>query len=431
MSEKMGKLKVGAIKKEITPSLPANLVGYIRRFGKSTEIHDPLLANILLIDNGVEQVLLISLDMLFLSSDFALKVKQAVSKKLNIAKENILIAAIHTHSATGIHMFRDESLRDKNWEEKVFLTLLKGTTEAGQRLKTASLGVRMGRSTIGRNRRKEGGPIDSNFPVLCFFDERNFPLAVVASCGCHPVVLDEENLRITADYVHYFRQHLGEAFTSDAVILFFTGASGDVDPVERGSFFIADRLGMKLAQESLKIIDSMEAKVDIDIKSKETSLNIPYGWRPDPQEAEETFQHTLQQYEETVEKRDRNAEKIRKAFLLWAEELRDKASKNELPPSLRCELQCIKLGDGVLLAFPFELFSSISLSLRAKSGVKNLFMVGYANGYNGYLPDKDSINEGGYEVEEAFKYVGLLPLSANAEELFLEKALSLIKSLEE
>jgi len=166
MSEMMGKLRVGAIKKEITPSLPVDLVGYIRRFGKSTEIHDPLLANILLIDNGVEQALLISLDMLFLSSDFSLKVKQAVSEKLNIAKKNILIAAIHTHSAAGIHMFRDESLRDKNWEEKVFWTLIKGSAEAGQQLKTASLGVRMGRSTIGRNRRKEGGPVDSNFPVL-------------------------------------------------------------------------------------------------------------------------------------------------------------------------------------------------------------------------------------------------------------------------
>ncbi len=54
-------------------------------------------------------------------------------------------------------------------------------------------------------------------------------------------------------------------------------------------------------------------------------------------------------------------------------------------------------------------------------------MIGYANGYSGYLPDKKSLEEGGYEVEEAFKYIGLLPFSANAEELFLEKALQLIK----
>ena len=126
---------------------------------------------------------------------------------------------------------------------------------------------------------------------------------------------------------------------------------------------------------------------------------------------------------------NKEAQKIQKAFLLWAEKLRDKALKNELPHSLECELQCIKLGDAVLLAFPFELFSSISRSLRTQSGIQNLFMVGCANGYNGYLPDRESQETGGYEVDEAFKYVGLLPFAADAEKVFLKKALALIKNV--
>ncbi len=423
----MGKLSIGAVKKEITPSLPANLIGYIRRFGKSTGVHDPLLANLLQVDNGAEKVLFISLDMVFLSSDFSHRVKHSISEKLGMDKKNILIAAIHTHSAPGIHLFRDESIRNKEWEDKVFQTVVNGAVEADQQSQAAYLGVGSGRSFIGKNRRKDEGPLDPNFTLICFFDERDHPLAVIANYGCHPVVLDEKNLFITADYVYDFRSSLNKFLSSDVITLFFTGASGDVDPVERGSFAIAKRLGLELAEEALKIIDDMEAKAYIDIKAQEASLKIPYGWIPDAQETEEIRTFTRQKYEEAVENRDRIAQKIQKAFLLWADELREKAKNNEMPKSLECELQSIKLGDAVLLAFPFELFSSISLSLRAQSGIQDLFMVGYANGYSGYLPDKKSLEKGGYEVEEAFKYIGLLPFAANAEELFLEKALHLIK----
>ena len=430
MSKKTGRLRIGAARKEITPPLPANLSGYIRRFGKATQVHDPLLAHLLLIDNGINNILLISLDILFLSCELSSRLRQAISDELNMATKNILIAAIHTHSSPGIHTFRDESIRDKTWEEEVFQTLVKGAAEAGQQMEEASIGIGLGSSYIGRNRRKAGGPLDSNFPLICFFDEQGHPLAVIANYGCHPVVLDEKNLLITADYVHYFRKSLSQQLSSDILTLFFTGASGDIDPRERGSFSIAERLGLELADEALKIISKMETRTDIAIEVKETSFKIPYGWFPDIQEAKKVYESTHQKYEEAMRSGSRESRKIQKAFLLWAEELREKALKNELPKYLECPLQCLKLGEAVLLAFPFELFSSVSLSLREKSAVEHLFMVGYANGYSGYLPDGRSIREGGYEIEEAFKYVGILPFSSEAEELFLEKALALIESLE-
>jgi neutral ceramidase len=430
MSKNAGRLRIGFVGKDITPPLPANLSGYIRRSGKATRVHDPLLAHLLLIDNGINQILLISLDILFLSSELSSRLRQAISEELNMDEKNILIAAIHTHSSPGIHTFRDEGIRDKTWEEEVFQILIKGAAEAGQRLEEASIGIGLGSSDIGRNRRKEGGPLDPNLPLICFFDEQDHPLAVIANYGCHPVVLDEKNLLITADYVHYFRKSLSERLSSDVSTLFFTGASGDVDPVERGSFSIAERLGLEIAEEALKIISEMETRTDIDIEAKEISFKIPYGWVPDVQEAKEAYESSRRKYEEAMRSGNRESRKIQKAFLLWAEELKEKALKNELPKSLECRLQCIKLGEAVLLAYPFELFSSVSLSLRMKSAVKHLFMVGYANGYSGYLPDSSSIREGGYEVEEAFKYVGILPFDSNAEELFLEKALSLIENLE-
>lgn len=423
----MGRLKVGAIKKEITPPLGTDLFGYIRRFGSSRGVHDPLWANFLSLEDGANQVLLISLDLLAIDESFASKVREAISGELKLRKKNILIAAIHTHSAPGIQLFRNAGERNKDWEEKLFQVLISGASESARKMKKASAGAGLGFALIGKNRRKEGGAVDPYFPLVCFQDEKNTPLALIASHGCHPVVLDEKNLFISADYVGCFRNHLNKLLSAEAVILFFCGGSGDVDPVQRGNFSMADKLGKILAVEASRVIEKMEFQKEIEIKAEESPLKIPHSLIPNSKAAEKIYEESRNCYQEAVKQGEKKEIRIQKAFLLWAEEIKERALRNKLPSALEIELQCLKLGKAVLLAHPFELFSSVSLSLRLKSKRESLFLVGYSNGYAGYLPDENSYLEGGYEVDEAFKYCGLLPLSSQAEKLFTDKALSLIK----
>jgi hypothetical protein len=425
----MGRLRAGAHKKDITPPPGTDLYGYIRRFGSSKGAHDQLLANFLSIDDGVHQALLISLDILFINSEFSDKIKESISKELKIKKKNILIACVHTHSAPGIHLFRNCGERDKNWEEKLSEELVRGASQSIEKQKKAEVGAGTGFALIGKNRRKQGGPVDPYFPLLCFRDEKDIPFAAVANLGCHPVVLDERNLLFSADYIGYFRDYLSKFLCSEVITLFFTGASGDVNPLSQGSFAIADRLGKILAEEAIKVIKKMEFRKSIAFKAREKSLNIPYQWIPSRNEAEKIYEQSLDDYDQALRKGEKEEIKIRRAFLLWAEEIREKAAKGELPSALECELQCLKIGDAVFLVFPFELFSSVSLSLRARSQIENLFVAGYANGYGGYLLDERSYAEGGYEAQEAFKYCGLLPLPSLAEKLFLKKALSLLKNI--
>jgi neutral ceramidase len=425
----MGRLRVGAIKKEITPPLGTDLFGYIRRFGTSKGVHDPLRANFLSLEESTNQVLLISLDILAMDEIFASRVREEISRELNIKKRNILVAAIHTHSSPGIHLFRNVGKRNRDWEEKLLQTLITGASESIKRMRKGSAGGGMGFALIGKNRRKEGGAVDPCFPLLCFRDEENTPLALIANYGCHPVVLDEKNLLISADYVGYFRNHLNKFLCANPVTLFFCGANGDVDPVQRGNFSIANRLGKILAAEASKVIKKMKFQKDIEIKAREVSLKIPYGWIPNPKEAEKTLKESRSRYEHAVKKGEKKEIKIRKAFLLWAKEIKEKALKNKLPSVLETRLQCLKLGEAILLAHPFELFSSVSLSLRLKSKIESLFLAGYANGYGGYLPDEKSCTEGGYEVDESFKYCGILPLSVQAEKIFTRKALFLIENI--
>lgn len=425
----MGNLRAGVSKMEITPPVGTDLSGYIRRFGSSTGIHDPLWANILWVANGNDQVLFISMDVMNFSEEFSERAKAALAEETNIAKDNILLAAIHTHSAPGIHIFRDGSKRDTKWEDRVLHVLVNGSKEATQRPKKALFATGTGQASIGYNRRKPGGAVDPSLTLAGLFTENEELFSLIANYGCHPVVLAEDNLHISADYVGYFRDQLGKLFAPDITTLFFTGATGDVDPIERGSFPVAEKLAGILSGEARQLIGQMKLQSDSDIKTGQTSLKIPFGWIPSADEAEKICGENTSAYRKALEKGNREDAKIRKAFLLWAEDLRNRALKRTLPDSLECELQAIRIGEAVFLAFPFELFSSLSLELRRLSGIECLFLVGYANGYHGYLADDESVREGGYEIKDAFKYTALLPFSDQAGNIFLERSLALLQKM--
>lgn len=422
----MGRFRAGVWKTDITPAKGTDLSGYIRRFGSSTSVHDPLWASVLWVSDGNAEVLFVALDVMNMSEEFSARAKEVTAEETGIAKNDIFIAAIHTHSAPGIHVFRDLSHRSIQWEERVLRAVADGAKEARKRSQKALLGTGTGRATIGYNRNKFREGIDPSLTLAGFFDESGDPFSLVANYGCHPVVLAEDNLLISADYVGYFRDQVGNLFTPEITTLFFTGAAGDVDPIERGSFQAAEKLAMVLSEEAKKALDRMKRKSSGEIKTRGIRFKIPYGWFPSAEEAEKTYEKHLTAYRRALKKGDKKEAKIQKAFLLWAEELRGAVLTGRLPDSLECELQAAKLGEAFFLAFPFELFSSLAMELRKRIGMPCLFLVGYANGYHGYLADGGAVRRGGYEIEEAFKYTGLLPFSEEAGALFLEKALTLL-----
>lgn len=427
----MGRFRAGVSRKDITPPVGTPLSGYIRRFGHSTGIHDPLYANLLWVTDGSAQVLFVSLDLMNIDGEFSSRTKAAIKGELGIPEENVLIAAIHTHAAPGMHILREGARRDRAWEERVLEAVVAGSRDAVQKSQKALMGTGFGQAVIGYNRRKPGGPLDPSLAAAGFFDESQELFSLVVNYACHPVVLAEDNLLISADYVGYFRDFLEKVFPSGVTTLFFTGPAGDVDPVERGSFRAAERLARVLSAETQGVVKEMKPRPGrgTGIKTARARLKLPYGWIPSADEAERAYRECLLAYQEAAKRGDRTEAKIQKAFLLWAEELREKARNGELPRFLECGLQAVKVGEAVFLAFPFELFSSLSLKMRKRSGIRCLFLVGYANGYHGYLADEASLREGGYEVEDAFKYTGLLPLSGRAGDIFLARALSLLENL--
>ena len=59
----------------------------------------------------------------------------------------------------------------------------------------------------------------------------------------------------------------------------------------------------------------------------------------------------------------------------------------------------LRVGPVVFVPFPFEVFTEITMRLRAFAPFQHTLSISCANGSNGYLPDESQMCRGGYEVD--------------------------------
>ncbi len=408
---------VGTCTLDITPKHQVDLNGYILRFGKSQGIHDPLTANFFYIESDKKKSLLVSLDILTISSETAEKLRVKISKKIGIEKEAIILAAIHTHSAVGSPYLRNVGEESKEWLEEFEKQIIKGSTIAKNNVIECELYAYEAYSLVGINRRKESRGIDPHVPFIVAKKDSKI-VAWIINYNCHAVCLTESNLIISADYIYYMRQFIYEKLNQEFPILFFNGGSGDVDPKRRGSFEDAKYTGNKLAEEILLNFQVYQGKrLNTDIHYTSAALRIPYDWQPTVEEAKENFENYSLRFQNASSKEEK---KIAGAFKQWASEVLEKVKDNTLPKELELQITSLTIGEIMFIAVPLEIFSSITLKLRRFFSDYSLFVISYGNGYHGYLSDKVAHFEGGYEIEDWHKYAGILPKVSYIEDLFWE-----------
>ena len=96
--ERKMSLLAGCAIRDISPTSPAFLTGYPHVPRTSTGVHDPLLASALYLADGRTALVLIGVDVLFVSQPSTAFCREAISRASGVPAENILISASHTHS---------------------------------------------------------------------------------------------------------------------------------------------------------------------------------------------------------------------------------------------------------------------------------------------------------------------------------------------
>src|SRR5450759_3944964 len=90
---------VGAAVVDITPPLPIDLLGFVRRAVAAREVWAPLQARACLFRNDDTTVVILTADLANVSPEVALHVRTAVAAAVGCRWEDVVLNCSHTHAA--------------------------------------------------------------------------------------------------------------------------------------------------------------------------------------------------------------------------------------------------------------------------------------------------------------------------------------------
>ncbi len=206
----------GAAIRDITPAKPLFLAGYpnVPRIAAGT--HDPLTAAALFLSDGAAPVLLIGVDILFVSRPSVQFCRAAIEKATGIPAASILISATHTHSGpvtNEVFAWRDDPAvppPDAEYLELFHKGIIQAGIAAHAAAQPAELAVAAARATgAGRNRIDPEGPFDPEVGLLAVRRTRDHKLlALDIIYGMHPTVLHEDSKLVSADFPGFARRKI-------------------------------------------------------------------------------------------------------------------------------------------------------------------------------------------------------------------------------
>ena len=428
-------LRAGTCALALEPPLGVPMMGYGARVGVAEGVLDPLHARALYLAADAD-VLLVECDLCLLAPPQADAVRARLAARTGVPVERILVGCIHTHAGpdTGLGAL----LAGREPDPHV-AALLDAIVEAGARARAAAaparLGVGRAQARIGRNRRREDGPVDPEALVVRVDREGGAPLAVLYVYGCHPTALGHENLAYSADWV----AAAGEAIAArlpGANPIFALGAHADVDPRTRGLLDLAvagksrgvdpatcRALGREVGEAVAAAAAGLATARDVAVRAAAARVAIP-AWRADeasrraalaaldlPPDAEPrtsewfALERARTEGHPPAERRERIARVPRY--------VRDRTAARfafaEVP---EVEVQALRLGDALLLALPLEPTVDVGLEWKRRAPSPHAAVVAIANGWMRYLPHGRNFEEPGAHLSYEVLQSTLVPEAA-------------------
>lgn len=376
-------LKAGVAKVDITPSHVENyrVVGHVREVNG---VRDPLRAGVLLLDDGKTRAAIVTVDALGAWNEMVAQVREQVASRTGTPAENIMVAASHNHSGPGWK-------EDPKWARQLVEKIAAASGRAVDQMRAVSVGYAQDKIDFGINRRgvvngkalvrlNPEGPNDPRVKILRFDDGRSLtPVAVLMHAVCHPCFFtwgDDATPpypngfpQMSADFPGEAQSFVEMCYGDQTRALFLQGCAGDIRPNLPGDpYRCADEADIQWAGRSLggAVVRGLARSV-----------------------VRERLRERPQHY------------KIRCA------------SKTVMLPGKKrpviAELMAMKIGPYLLLSMPGEPMVEYGFKIEKAIADRAIpIVVGYANGYLGYIATADSYQVGGYEPNRS-------PLAPEAE----------------
>lgn len=375
--------KAGVATAKITPTEPLPMSGYASRKDNPAEgTEQDLFAKALALEDASgNRVVMVTTDLIGITAELRARVETAVEEKHDLPPHALLMNASHTHC--GPAYMRPAAA-------EYFDTLTGQIVDAiGQAIESmepstltysfANAGIAMNRRTPTetgfRNHPNPRGQVDHSVPVLAVRDPEGELRVAVIGYACHNTTMGF--MKWLGDYAGYAQEYF-EADHPGVTAMFMMGCGGDQNPYPRSFLMLAQKHGRTLATAA-------EAAL-------ETNQNTFFHQKP--------VEGPLRTAMETV----------------------DLEFTTEDRADFPYPVQVIQFGDDLsLITLGNEVVVDYSLRLKRELGDRGpaIWVAGYSNVYDGYIPTAKILEEGGYEaVSRPWKPELEERIIAKAHELF-------------
>jgi neutral ceramidase len=428
-------LWAGVARREITPPIGSPLSGFIARLGVSTDVADPLFTRALVLGHGHKIMVLVQMDLLGLARWHVDEVRKACRTLAGIPPENVLITATHTHSGPGMLPLRGCLVARLEYQWSVVNRTIRAVEQAYVARQPARLWGHRVRFRLGVNRREKTSHgivlgVDSKKPAPKFLDVAELKMRDGSSCvlfshAAHPYILGAEQRLISGDFPGFACRFLETSVGT--IAMFLNGCAGNIAPLRAFQGVEAARAeGIRLGEAVRAALAGAHQISAVPLKALSEQVHLPYLDLP----ALPDLEAMRTEQECTVRPEERTnaavAAKIRAALDDWADALvRVVKGESSLEP-IFSEVQSVRIGDLCLLGVSGEPFFEIGQSICRATLSQNTWALGYCNAYTGYLPTARAFTEGGYEVSDSFRYLGMWQLAPSSERRVVKAAQRLL-----
>jgi len=368
--------------------------GYLDRPGPSTGVLDPLKVTAITWYDGRRRFALAVADVICVNEDLAARARAAVPEA-----GELWLAATHTHAGPETGCVPGGAPTPQPWRDLIAEATRAAVLRAVATERPASGQVRQGElREVGGDRSRPSGTPVVPLDVLVVRDPAGRTSGVLVVLPVHPTVLPAAGRLISADLAGAVRAALRARLGPRVWVVVATGAAGDISTrhTRRGTDRAElDRLGALVAERCLELLNptapSPESESEgVGWAAERVRLGRVDG-NGDPEALVAALRGALA---EAVAGGDPVAVRMARSRLDGARVLTGSAPAR---PTLDAEVGAARLGGVALAALPGEPFLGVRDLIRA-SRPEPVLVLGYVNGYPGYLPTADAYARAEYEV---------------------------------
>lgn len=386
-------LRAGFWRVDVTPPVGVRLGGYAHRLGRSSKkVYDSLYANLVYLEVGGVEVLIVNLDVFGVSRDFVDGVKYDVSKDAGLEGDNILVLATHTYSShetvmrlwPNTYPYGESELEVLGkWMVKVRKVIASASLKAIEKALKSSVRIGCAKTfNLTSNSMRRDGCVDEELSFMYFDNDRSRFMLI--NYACQPSC--NIDLGISADYPGVVYSVLNGY---DVKCLFTIGAAGNIIPRGIGRSYM-DVMGRDIALTTLSELRGKSTIIDCkEMIIHKENLKLNFRIPPNIVKAREKYR---QMYMECINKIEEE-EYMWKLF--YADEEYEVSKENILEYDV--EIKVLKLNDKVLfVSIPGGLSVEYGLKLKNyawNKGFRCIMPFNYSEDYIGYIPHEGTYDE--------------------------------------